>query len=295
MSEDIVPKSRQERLTVCKTVADLRSVLKQKRLAGNSIGLVPTMGALHEGHISLIEIAKTRCDIVVVSIFVNPAQFAPGEDFESYPRQLESDLEACNSAGVDVVFAPSRDAVYEDKNYLSVRIDSLNEHMCGGSRPGFFEGVMLIVNKLFNITEPDLAVFGQKDIQQVQIIRRMVDEFNHGIDIVTGPIERANDGLALSSRNAYLNSEERLAAPGLYRSLLYIEQQILAGVDTPSLLIEHQKSELEAKGFKIDYLDVFALKTLQPVSTLEKGNAYIIAGAVYLGKTRLIDNILIEF
>jgi len=166
--------------------------------------------------------------------------------------------------------------------------------MCGGSRPGFFEGILLIVNKLFNIVNPDVAVFGQKDIQQFQIISRMVHEFNHNIELIMAPIERANDGLALSSRNKYLSAEDREIAPGLYRALSYVEKQILNGVDNPSLLLEHQKSELEAKGFKIDYLNVFDKKTLQPVETLSEDGEYILAGAVWLSRTRLIDNFLIE-
>jgi pantoate--beta-alanine ligase len=166
--------------------------------------------------------------------------------------------------------------------------------MCGASRPGFFEGVLLIVNKLFNIIKPDSAVFGQKDIQQFQIINRMVQEFNHDIKMIMGPIERANDGLALSSRNQYLNDKERQAAPGLYRTLRYIKEQILDGVGTPSLLIKHQESELEAKGLKIDYLNVFSMQTLQPVKHVKEEGKYIVAGAVYAGNTRLIDNLLIE-
>jgi len=230
----------------------------------------------------------------VVSIFVNPEQFGPDEDFDSYPRELEEDLEKCRQQDVAVVFAPERSEVYDDENKLTISINSLNDHMCGASRPGFFEGVLLVVNKLFNIINPDVAVFGQKDIQQFQIISRMVQEFNHNIDLVMAPIIRANDGLALSSRNAYLSNDERTTAPGLYRALKYLEKQMSGGVTTPKLLLDHQKSELEAKGFKIDYLDVFSLKTLQPVNTLQNNQKYIIAGAVWLGKTRLIDNILFE-
>jgi len=294
MSETIVSHRASEILVVCKTVFDLNAELRKRKAAGNTIGLIPTMGALHQGHLSLIEIAKEKSDVTVVSIFVNPTQFGPNEDFDSYPRNLEKDVEACIEAGVDIVFAPDRNELYNEANYFRIEIDSLNKHMCGGSRPGFFEGVLLIVNKLFNIIEPDIAVFGQKDIQQVQIIKKMVKEFNHGVQIETCPIRRANDGLALSSRNTYLNKEQRVIAPGLYRSLQYIKSQIYSGVHSPNLMIEHQKSELEAKGFNIDYLGLYNLETLEPVSELEKNNTYIIAGAVYLGNTRLIDNILIK-
>lgn len=251
------------------------------------------MGALHTGHTDLFNRARDHSDAIVVSIFVNPTQFGPNEDFDTYPRQLEKDLEKCKSFGIDIVFAPERDEMYGDSK-LSIQIDSLNRHMCGASRPGFFEGVLLVVNKLFNIIEPDIAVFGQKDIQQFQIIQQMNSEFNHGINLIMAPIVRANDGLALSSRNAYLSDKERVLAPGLYRSLQYIQKKIEGGVDTPGLLLEHQLSELEAKGFKIDYLNVFLRTTLQPVQTLEEEKSYIIAVAAYVGSTRLIDNILIE-
>lgn len=295
MSKESIPVSKSDTISICKTIPELQSALNNIQQNNRSIGFVPTMGALHKGHLSLINIAKENADEVVVSIFVNPTQFGPNEDFDSYPRQLQADVDLCREAGVAVIFAPEKDEMYDETTYLSIGIHSLNDHMCGASRPGFFEGILLVVNKLFNIIEPDLAVFGQKDIQQVQIIRQMVQEFNHGIKIMSGPIQRANDGLALSSRNSYLNEEERVKAPGLYRSLQYIEQQIRSGVSEPTLLLKHQKSELEAKGFKIDYLNVFDLKTLHPVSMLKKNGAYVLAGAVYLGKTRLIDNILIEF
>lgn len=298
MSKDSASQNIADTATVCKTIKELRNTLRRARSQNSetttTIGFVPTMGALHEGHLSLIDIAREKADIVVVSIFVNPTQFGPNEDFGSYPRQLRNDVAACETAGVDIVFAPERDEMYDEKRYLHIEIDTLNEHMCGASRPGFFEGILLVVNKLFNLIEPDFAVFGLKDIQQVQIIKQMVREFNHGVEIVGAPIVRANDGLALSSRNAYLSPEERTSAPGLYRSLQYIEQNIKSGVTEPSLLIEHQKDELEAKGFKIDYLNVFSDKTLSPVTTLSNGERYILAGAAYLGKTRLIDNILIE-
>lgn len=278
----------------CRTIQEVRSEIRSLKTDGKRIGFVPTMGALHEGHLALIRKAHEHADAVVVSIFVNPEQFGPNEDYDSYPRELKNDLEKCEQEHVAVVFTPENDEVYDEHHYLRIEIDDLNSHMCGKSRPGFFEGILLIVNKLFNITEPDVAVFGQKDIQQFQIISRMVKEFNHDVELIMQPISRANDGLALSSRNAYLNDEERYIAPGLYRSLHYIQKQIINGVTTPSLLIEHQKSELEAKGFKIDYLGVFSFKTLQPVETLGTETQYILAGAAWLGKTRLIDNILID-
>ena len=296
MNKESVSQDLKNTLTVCKTIDELRKALRRVReqTSKSTIGFVPTMGALHEGHLSLIDVARRKSDTVVVSIFVNPTQFAPSEDYDSYPRQLEDDVHACERAGVDIVFAPERSEMYDNTRYLRIEIDSLNEHMCGSSRPGFFEGILLVVNKFFNLIEPDFAIFGRKDIQQVQIIRQMVREFNHGVEVVAAPIVRANDGLALSSRNAYLSTEERTIAPGLYRSLKYIEQQIQSGVTEPALLIDHQKDELEAKGFEIDYLNVFSNKTLVPVPTLSKNERYILAGAAYLGNTRLIDNILID-
>lgn len=252
------------------------------------------MGALHEGHLSLFNLAKKKADVVVVSIYVNPEQFGPGEDFDEYPRQLDDDLKQCEEEGVAAVFAPTDDVMYPSDNYLSIEVKDLNKYMDGGSRPGFFEGILLVVNKLFNIIEPDYAVFGQKDIQQFRILQQMVREFNHRVNLLMGPIQRANDGLALSSRNAYLDEEQRTLAPGLYRSLRYIEKQISEGVNNVSLLLDHQKSELEAKGFKIDYLNTFSFEKMIPVKELEPGNKYILAGAVYLGETRLIDNIIID-
>jgi len=281
-------------MEICRTINDVRQAVAAKRQKGNRISFVPTMGALHEGHLSLMRLARQDANTVVVSIYVNPTQFGPNEDFDTYPRDLESDIEKCKNEGVEIIFAPTHEEIYNDETYLTIGIESLNSSMCGASRPGFFEGVLLIVNKLFNIVKPDSAVFGQKDIQQFQILSRMVQEFNHDIEMIMGPIERANDGLALSSRNQYLNEKERQAAPGLYRSLRYIKEQISDGVSTPSLLIKHQESELEAKGLKIDYLNVFSMQTLQPVKHVEKGGKYIVAGAVYAGNTRLIDNLLIE-
>lgn len=281
-------------MEVFSDISALRSFVKEKKRKGKRIGFVPTMGALHKGHLSLMEIAKKNADIVIVSIYVNPEQFGPDEDFDEYPRDLDDDLSKCRQHEVSAVFTPSDDMMYGDESYLRIEIDELHKHMDGGSRPGFFEGILLVVNKLFNIVAPDVAVFGQKDIQQFRILQQMVDEFNHDVELVMGPIARANDGLALSSRNAYLNSEERQLAPSLYRALQYLEKQILNGVKQPSLLLEHQKSELEEKGLKIDYLNIFSLQSLKPVDVLIAGETYILAGAIWLGETRLIDNILIE-
>jgi pantoate--beta-alanine ligase len=276
------------------SIEKIREKVRALKQGGNSIAFVPTMGALHEGHLSLFRLAQEHADEVVVSIYVNPEQFAPDEDFEEYPRELEDDLEKCEQEGVSAVFAPSDDIMYGDEQFLRIEIDELNQYMDGGSRSGFFEGILLVVNKLFNIIQPDVAVFGQKDIQQFRILQQMVSEFNHDIELVMGQIQRANDGLALSSRNNYLDNEKRKLAPGLYRSLKYVARQINDGAKNVKLLVEHQKDELEAKGFKIDYLNLFSFEKMVPVQNLEPGNKYILAGAVYLGETRLIDNLIIE-
>lgn len=277
------------------TIKEVRAEIAELKAQGKRIAFVPTMGALHEGHLSLIRLAKQKADEVVVSIYVNPEQFGPNEDFEDYPRQMEDDLKACKAEGVSLVFTPNDEIMYgSGTKYFSIDIEHMNEHMDGGSRPGFFEGIALVVNKFFNIIKPDVAIFGQKDIQQFQILKQMVHEFNHDIEMIAAPIARANDGLALSSRNAYLSDQEREIAPGLYRALKYVERQIRDGVMEPKLLLGHQQDELEAKGFKNDYLNVFSMKTMKPVKKLEAGSTYILAGAVYLGKTRLIDNIILD-
>lgn len=277
------------------SISSIREAVSSLRSQGKRVAFVPTMGALHAGHVSLIRLAREHADAVVVSIYVNPEQFGPNEDFDSYPRKPEADLKICRDEGVDVVFMPDDEIMYGSGNkYLRIEIDELARHMDGGSRPGFFEGICLVVNKLFNIIDPDIAVFGQKDIQQFLILQQMAHEFNHKVKLIMAPIARANDGLALSSRNAYLSDQERKTAPGLYRSLSYVAGQIKGGVKTPELLLKHQQDELEAKGFRNDYLNVYSFKELAPVKELESGNTYILAGAAYLGKTRLIDNIIID-
>lgn len=279
----------------CKTIEEIRKQVRHLKKEGKTVAFVPTMGALHKGHLSLIRSAKAHADEVVVSIYVNPEQFGPNEDFEDYPRQLENDIRSCEKEDVTIVFTPNDEIMYgSGKKFLSIQVHKLNEYMDGGSRPGFFEGIVLIVNKLFNIVEPDFAVFGQKDIQQVQIIRQMVEEFNHAVKIVMAPTERAEDGLALSSRNAYLTREQRIVAPYLYSALKRVEEKIRNGLLEPKAVLNEQQKELKAKGFENDYLNMFSYETMEPVSKLEKDKTYILAGAVYLGKTRLIDNIILD-
>ena len=276
------------------TVNEIRAFVTDEKRKGNTIGFVPTMGFLHEGHLSLMRTAREQADTVIVSIYVNPTQFAPGEDYEAYPRNMERDLALCEEEGVAAVFTPGDEVMYGGEEPISISIDGLNEHLCGAKRPGHFEGVLTVVNKLFNVVSPDCAVFGQKDIQQYIIIEKMVEVFKHGIRIVRGDIVRANDGLALSSRNAYLTKEQRRLAPGLYRALSYVEKQIRDGAKNTEILLQHQRQELEKKGFEVDYLQIVNYNDLAPVSKLSEANKYILAGAVYVGETRLIDNLILE-
>lgn len=282
-------------MKTAESIQEIREQVNHLKSKDKKVAFVPTMGALHEGHLSLIRMAHKHADAIVVSIYVNPEQFAPHEDFGTYPRTIEADLKLCKEENVDVVFMPDTETMYgSGKKYFSIDIEELNVHLDGGSRPGYFQGIALVVNKLFNIVNPDVAVFGQKDYQQFRIIEQMVNEFNHPVELLMAPIGRAEDGLALSSRNAYLSLEERALAPSLYRALTYVAQQIENGVMEPSLLISHQQDELEAKGFENDYLSVYSLDTLQPVDKLSTGNSYVLAIAAYLGKTRLIDNLILE-
>lgn len=282
-------------MITAESISEIREQVKKLKKNGRKVAFVPTMGALHAGHLSLIKMAHKYADAVIVSIYVNPEQFAPHEDFGTYPRTIEADLKLCEQENVDIVFMPDTEAMYgSGKKYFSIDIEELNVHLDGGNRPGYFQGIALVVNKLFNIVNPDVAVFGQKDYQQFRIIEQMVKEFNHSVKLLMAPIGRANDGLALSSRNAYLSNEERILAPGLYRALTYVAQQIENGVMEPSLLITHQQVELKAKGFKNDYLSVCSLDTLQPVKHLSNDNRYVLAIAAYLGKTRLIDNLILK-
>lgn len=283
------------KMKVVQTIDGIRGVVKQLQLQNKKVAFVPTMGALHDGHLSLIRIARRMAEHVVVSIYVNPEQFGPTEDFSSYPRTLERDLEFCEEEGVGTVFTPNDEIMYgSGEKFFSIEIDVLNKYLDGGSRPGYFQGIALVVNKLFNIVQPDIAVFGQKDYQQFQIIQQMVNEFNHDLELVMAPIERADDGLALSSRNAYLSDQERELAPFLIRKMRESVDQIQAGLLEPQSLFELKQKELEAKGFKNDYFNVFSMNQMEPVATLIKGETYVLATAVYLGKTRLIDNIIFE-
>ncbi|MEE0772087.1 MAG: pantoate--beta-alanine ligase [Anaerovoracaceae bacterium] len=279
-------------MIIAERIDDVRSTVKRWRAEGLTVGLVPTMGALHQGHASLVTAAAKDCDRVVASVFVNPTQFGQGEDLDSYPRDFEGDCRLLEEKGCHLVFHPSPEEMYPDGygTYVNLESDMTNV-LCGKSRPGHFRGVCTVVSKLFNIVTPDRAYFGEKDAQQLAVIRRMVSDMNYGIEIVGCPTIRENDGLAKSSRNAYLSKEQRKAAAVLYRSIE--EARTLTEVNEKSTsaseLIKTMTAVISSEPMaKIDYIEAVDGKTLQPKSQLVPGD--LVALAVYIGKTRLIDN-----
>lgn len=271
----------------------LTALLQQYTIKGKSIGFVPTMGALHEGHASLIRAARREHDIVVVSIFVNPAQFGPSEDFMKYPRPRASDTALCRSLGVDYVFYPSRGAMYPPGYATFVTVRGLEDVLCGASRPGHFRGVATVVAKLFYIVMPDTAYFGQKDAQQSVIIRKMAADLNMPVRIKVLPTVREADGLALSSRNAYLTPVQRAQAPVLYRSLLHARSLVSRGEKRAVCIIAAMRRMIKkTKDARIDYVSIVAAETLEPLEIMK--GACLIALAVRIGDTRLIDNIIVH-
>ncbi|PNG29533.1 pantoate--beta-alanine ligase [Pseudomonas protegens] len=281
-------------MNTVKTVRELRAAVARARSEGKRIGFVPTMGNLHSGHAALVAKAAQRVDFVVASIFVNPLQFGAGEDLDKYPRTLAADQEKLLEAGCHLLFAPSVEEMYPDgmAGQTRVSVPQLSEGLCGASRPGHFEGVATVVSKLFNMVQPDLAVFGQKDYQQLAVIRALVHDLNMPIQIIGEPTVRATDGLALSSRNGYLSPEQRAIAPVLYRSLSQIAQAIRDGErDYPRLLAEQQQ-QLEAAGLRRDYLEIRHAKNLRPATAEDRD--LVILVAAYLGATRLIDNLHLD-
>ncbi|MEO0444571.1 MAG: pantoate--beta-alanine ligase [Verrucomicrobiota bacterium] len=278
-------------------VSDPGELRAWRREAEAEVGFVPTMGALHRGHLSLVQEARREVGadgVVAVSIFVNPTQFAPHEDFEDYPRPMEEDLAACEREGVDLVFVPSRELMYAEDASVSVQETMLSQHLCGASRPHFFSGVCTVVAKLFLLVQPDLAVFGEKDFQQLSIIRRMVRDMHFPIRILGGPIIREEDGLAMSSRNAYLPSEERRQAVVLWRTL----QDVASAIQKEAAWEPKEVQEWLRQGIatapsaRIDYAEVMDPDTLQPLS--KQGGEVLLALAVFFGETRLIDNLRIS-
>lgn len=278
-------------MQVIDSVASLREHLDQQRMAGKRIGLVPTMGFLHDGHLSLVRAARGECDVVVMSIFVNPKQFGPNEDFESYPRDMKRDLHLAREGGVDIVFTPDVSDVYPDGFQSEVIVRGLTEALCGASRPGHFDGVTTVVAKLFHMVGPDRTYFGQKDYQQAAVIQRMVTDLNMPLTVAVCPIVREPDGLAMSSRNAYLNSEERRAALVLSRALGVAESKIAAGERAGATLAAALRDVIAAERLaRLEYVAVCDPQSLQPVGQLP--STVLVALAVYIGCTRLIDNAL---
>ncbi len=279
-------------IPVVKTIDEVRKYVNEWRRAGKTVGLVPTMGYLHEGHRSLIVRAVAENDCVVVSDFVNPTQFGPNEDFESYPRDINADASLCEGAGASIIFNPEPEEMY-DNALTTVSVAEITSGLCGKTRPTHFAGVCTVVSKLFNIVKPDRAYFGQKDAQQLCVIRKMVKDLNFDIEIVGCPIIREEDGLAKSSRNTYLSEEERQAALCLSRSLKKGRKMIEDGEHSTEKVIAAIRAEIESEKLaKIDYVEIVALDTLKPVSEI---NVPVLAAiAVYIGKTRLIDNFIIE-
>lgn len=281
-------------MNVVKTVADLRAALNRARGEGKRIGFVPTMGNLHEGHIALIKKAGQRADFVVASIFVNPLQFGPNEDLDNYPRTLAADQDKLFEAGCHLLFAPSVNEMYPHGQALQtiVSVPGVSEGLCGGSRPGHFDGVATVVTKLFNMVQPDLAVFGEKDFQQLAVIRTMVRDLNMPVQIIGEPIVRAADGLALSSRNGYLSEDERAAAPALYRALNEIAEALRTGNRDFAALQARGEELLHAAGLRPDYFEIRNAGDLRAASS--DTTHFVILGAAFLGKTRLIDNLQIN-
>ena len=279
-------------MKIAKTVQEMRTAVHATRSAGKSLGLVPTMGALHEGHLSLVRTAKAACDAVAVSIFVNPLQFGPQEDLAKYPRDLEGDSKRLEREGVDFLFAPSVEEMYPASSATYVEVEGLSTRLCGRSRPGHFRGVTTVVAKLFHIVEADQAFFGQKDAAQVAVLRRMVKDLNFPVEIVVCPILREPDGLAMSSRNAYLNPPERKSALLLYRSLTEVERRFAQGERNPTDLIAVGKSILaQDPAVRLDYFSMVDPDTLAPV--VELAGTTLVAAAAFVGSTRLIDNVLL--
>jgi len=280
-------------MNIIRTVQEMQEFSDSMRRQGRRLALVPTMGFLHEGHLSLIRIGKEHGDVVIVSIFVNPTQFGPGEDFEQYPRSFQRDEELVASAGGDCIFTPAAREMYPPGYQTTVSVAHITKNLCGITRPHHFQGVATVVAKLFNCTRPHCAVFGEKDFQQLMVIKRMVQDCNFGIEIIPGPIVREPDGLAMSSRNTYLTPEQRRSALSLSRSLFTAQEMFAGGQRDAGRLIQQAREMITAEQqTRIDYIKVCAVDTLEDVTTIT-GDA-VMALAVYVGKTRLIDNVVLS-
>lgn len=276
-----------------KKIDEVRNLVKEWKAKGLTIGYVPTMGALHEGHESLIKRAVKENDKVIVSVFVNPTQFGPNEDYDSYPRNIEKDMELCKNAGATAVFNPEPSEMYSDNKSTTVSVSGLTEVLCGARRPGHFNGVCLVITKFFNIVKPDRAYFGQKDAQQVAVLKRMVRDLSFDVEIVPCPIIREDDGLAKSSRNTYLSADERKAALVLSRSLTTAKEMLDNGERNADKIKETMIFEINKEPLaKIDYVEIVDSEDLSSISKIER--SILVPIAVYIGKTRLIDNFTYE-
>jgi len=280
-------------MEIAKTIESVRNLVKAARSAGKRIGFVPTMGALHVGHISLLRRSVAECDYTVASIFVNPTQFGPSEDFEKYPRPVEKDLRLCEDNGVDVVFAPCVSEIYPGRNLTWVEVEKLTEPLCGRFRPGHFRGVTTVCAKLFNIILPDMAYFGQKDAQQAVVIKKMVADLNMPLEIIVCPTVREQSGLAISSRNEYLSAEQRKDAAVIYKSLQKAELLIKSGQKNTDKIITEMKTVLnQVPDLKLEYANIIDAGTLEKPERIS--GKVLIAVAARLGPARLIDNILVD-
>lgn len=280
-------------MEIARTPTELSADIDRLKSAGKKIAFVPTMGALHAGHLSLVDLARKNADAVVASIFVNPTQFGPNEDFSRYPRQETADAEMLKKAGVDILFLPTVEALYPNGAASDIHVPThLGSVLCGAFRPGHFDGVATVVARLLTLVKPTHAVFGEKDFQQLMVIRWLVNELKLGVTIIPAPILREKDGLAMSSRNAYLAPEERALAPLLFRTLNTAAEACKKGIPITTALAEG-KQRLTEKGFKVDYLEMRAEKNLEPLTKTTSSPARIFVAA-HLGKTRLIDNISIN-
>lgn len=270
-------------------IAEMKVLAANWKAAGRTVGFVPTMGYLHEGHLSLVRESKERCGVTVVSIFVNPAQFGPVEDFQRYPRDLEKDSAMLAREGVDALFVPAAEAVYPPGYKTYVEVEDLQDRLCGRSRPGHFRGVVTVVLKLFHIIRPDVAFFGAKDAQQTVIVKKMARDLDLDVEIEVCPIVREPDGLAMSSRNAYLSPDERTAARVLSRSLAEAERLIREGERDAARLVNRMKDIIAGESLaRLDYAEIVEAESLEPVAQV-RGDTFILV-AVYIGRTRLIDN-----
>jgi pantoate--beta-alanine ligase len=272
---------------------ELRELLAEWRLAGEQVAIVPTMGSLHAGHISLVDVARENAERVVVTLFVNPTQFGEGEDFENYPRTVDKDTRKLRKVMADVLFAPGVDTVYPFglENATRIAVPGLTQHLCGYYRPGHFDGVTSVVARLFALVQPDIAVFGQKDYQQQLVIRRMVDDLNLPLSIVTAPTIREEDGLAMSSRNTYLSDDERQLAPALYQTLTSIAAELRGGAKEFDALEARAMRQLESAGLTPEYVAIRHAADLS--SPQQECNEFVVLAAAKLGTARLIDNVLL--